>query len=166
MPDSWRCSRVILCSIPVRIKELHKILVSKYTSYIHRKPVILFPWPHFHSAPKPMDSHTQSVARRSKVAMSFLIHCMDKANVHNTDFQCTSFNYLLTSIYNRLATIDRSSHMFRSLTRDPQIHEVRRLLKCLQRHWSNNNNFRWRLTSSLFMLSWEVWSLAEEIANG
>lgn len=53
-------------------------------SYIHRKPVLLFPWPHFHSAPKSIDNHTQSVARRSKVAMSFLVHCIEQTSTKQT----------------------------------------------------------------------------------
>lgn len=94
-----------LCSIAVRIKGLHKLLVSKTTSYIHRKPVLLFPGPYFQSAPKPIDSHTQSVARRSKVAVSFLIHCMDKANIHNSFMIIHISSVLHLTIYLHLSGI-------------------------------------------------------------
>lgn len=47
-----------LWGIAVRIKGLYKLLVSQNTAYIQRKPVLLFPWPHFHSSPKTIDSHT------------------------------------------------------------------------------------------------------------
>lgn len=83
---------------------------------------------------------------------------------NNINFQCTLFNYLsyltcITSIHLQHETTEKPSHMVTSFNRDPHIHEVHRVFKCQQRHWSNNDNFGCRLTSGLFMFCWKVWSL-------